>query len=373
MVLLKIITKSSVISKSLPFSYFGKLFTEAAHLKREQPLFIFYKNRIYIDPRFTIFAVMTHINSVKPLLIVVTGPTASGKTLVSSEIAQHFCTEIISADSRQLFREMEIGTAIPDSDLLSKVKHHFIHSHSINDYYNASRFEEEVIQKLHELYSKVDIVVLTGGSMLYIDAVCNGIDDLPPIDLEIRNNLIARFEKEGIESLRFELKKLDPDYYHEADLQNHKRLLHALEICLMTGKPYSSFRTHTRKQRPFGIIKIGLSASREILYDRINRRVDDMVNAGLENEARRLYPYRRNNALNTVGYREWFDYFDGFSSYDETIEKIKSNTRRYARKQLTWFRRDGEVKWFDLSETGQIIPYIETRLKILWKNHHHLY
>lgn len=310
---------------------------------------------------------MTQKNSDEPILIVVTGPTAIGKTSASIEIAKHFNTEIISADSRQLYREMHIGTAVPDLKELNQIKHHFIHTHSIFDYYNASRFEEEVLITLDGLFGQHKLVVMTGGSMLYIDAVCKGIDDLPVVDLEIRNSLIARFEKEGIESLRFELKKLDPVYYGEADLHNHKRILHALEICITTGKPYSSFRTNTRKERPFRILKIGLNTSRDILYARINRRVDDMVNAGLEDEARKLYPHRKNNALNTVGYREWFDYFDGLITYDEAIEKIKSNTRRYARKQLTWFKRDKEINWFDISETHKIIPFIEDQLKVIWK------
>jgi tRNA dimethylallyltransferase len=304
--------------------------------------------------------------AIQPILIVITGPTAIGKTSVSTEVARYFNTEIISADSRQLFREMVIGTAVPDAKELTEIRHHFIHSHSIHDYYNASRFEEEVLVKLTDLFSRHKLVVMTGGSMLYIDAVCKGIDDLPAINMEMRQQLIRKFETEGIESLRFELKILDPVYYREVDKKNHKRLLHALEICLITGKPYSSFRTNPRRKRPFHIIKIGLNTDRKVLYERINHRVDQMVAGGLEQEARDLYPFRQNNALNTVGYREWFEHFEGVTTASEAIEKIKGNTRRYARKQLTWFKRDEEINWFDLTETGKIIPFIESKTASLW-------
>jgi tRNA dimethylallyltransferase len=304
--------------------------------------------------------------AIQPILIVITGPTAIGKTSVSTEVARYFNTEIISADSRQLFREMVIGTAVPDAKELMEIRHHFIHSHSIHDYYSASRFEEEVLAKLIDLFSRHKLVVMTGGSMLYIDAVCKGIDDLPAVNMDIRQQLIRKFETEGIESLRFELKILDPVYYREVDKKNHKRLLHALEICLITGKPYSSFRTNPRRKRPFHIIKIGLNTDRKVLYERINHRVDQMVAGGLEQEARDLYPFRQNNALNTVGYREWFEHFEGVTTASEAIEKIKGNTRRYARKQLTWFKRDEEINWFDLTETGKIIPFIESKTASLW-------
>lgn len=309
---------------------------------------------------------MPEIQKNKPVLIVITGPTAIGKTKVSTEVAHYFNTEIVSADSRQLYREMSIGTAVPGQSELHGIRHHFIHSHSIHDYYNASRFEEEVTEKLKELFLSYNVVVMTGGSMLYIDAVCKGIDDLPAIDMQTRKNLIQKHKTEGIECLRFMLKKLDPDYYYEVDLKNHKRLLHALEICIMTGKPYSSFRTRPQKQRPFHILKIGLNTNRKNLYDRINLRVDQMIAAGLEEEARNLYPLRDNNALNTVGYREWFDHIEGLISKEEAIEKIKSNTRRYARKQLTWFKRDQDITWFDISESSLIIPFIELNLRNLW-------
>lgn len=298
----------------------------------------------------------------KPFLIVVLGPTAIGKTATGIKVAQHFDTEIVSADSRQIYREMKIGTAVPDEQTLNCAKHHFIHSHSIHDYYNASKFEEEALQKLDEIFRNHRVAVVVGGSMLYIDALCKGIDDLPTVDLQIRKQLIEKFEQQGIESLRFDLKRLDPDYYQTVDLRNPKRLLHALEICIMTGKPYSSFRTQPRKLRPFNIIKIGLNTDRAVLYERINRRVDQMVEDELEQEARMLYPFRHINALNTVGYKEWFDYFDGQMTYSETIDKIKSNTRRYARKQLTWFRNDPEINWFDIANESEIIPFIERKI-----------
>ena len=302
----------------------------------------------------------------KPILLVITGPTASGKTALSIDLAHHFGTEILSADSRQLYREMHIGTAVPEYHELMQIRHHFIHTLSIFDYYNASMYEQEVLQTLEGIFQHTRMAILTGGSMMYIDAVCKGIDDLPAVDPHLRMELTALFEREGIESLRIQLRMLDPDYYAEVDLQNPKRLLHALEICKMTGKPYSSFRTNTVRERPFHILKIGLNPPRDLLYQRINLRVDDMVEKGLEAEAGSLYPHRQNNALNTVGYREWFDYFDGLMSREEAIEKIKSNTRRYARKQLTWFRRDQDIRWFEPSEYKEIIPYIEQKTDVAW-------
>jgi tRNA dimethylallyltransferase len=295
-------------------------------------------------------------------LIVITGPTGVGKTEISLKIAGHFKTVIVSADSRQIFREMKIGTAVPSDIQLQQVKHYFIGSHSIHDYFNASRYEEEAIALLGRLFSSLEIVLMTGGSMLYIDAVCKGIDDLPDIDPEIRKELITQYEKEGIETLRFELKRLDPEYYKTVDLQNYKRLLRALEICRMTGRRYSEFRTNTIKKRPFHIIKIGLDTERAFLYERINSRVDKMVTDGMEEEARLLFPFRTLNALNTVGYQEWFASFEGKINREEAIGQIKSNSRRYARKQLTWFKKDPEMKWFDTSDEDLIIPWIENRM-----------
>ena len=276
-------------------------------------------------------------------LLILLGPTGVGKTDLSIDIAKYYNTEIISCDSRQIYKEMSIGTAVPDQQTLETIPHHFIRSHSIHDYFNASKFEIEVLEKLELLFQKKDIVLMSGGSMMYIDAVCKGIDDLPEVDEYLRRSLMERMEHEGIESLRNELKYHDPSYYDEVDLRNPKRILHALEICLMTGKPYSSFRINQPKKRPFNIIKIGLNRDREVLYNRINERVEAMFKEGIEKEAINLYPFRHLNSLNTVGYRELFDCFDGKITLEEAEEKIKANSRKYARKQLTWFRRDSEI------------------------------
>lgn len=295
-------------------------------------------------------------------LIVVAGPTGIGKTAVGIELARYFGSEIVSADSRQIFRELKTGTAVPSENELAVVKHHFIHSHSIHDPYNASRYETGAIELLESLFQKHDIIFLVGGSMLYIDAVCKGIDEMPDADPEIRNSLKLRFEQEGIETLRRQLKKLDPEYYTTVDLRNPARLIHALEICLMTGKPYSSFRSNPKKERIFDILKIGLDCNRERLHQRINNRVDKMVEEGLEQEARSVYPLKHLTALNTVGYREWFSFFDGDISREKAIELIKRNSRRYARKQLTWFRNDPQMNWFEPGQTDKIIAFIENRL-----------
>lgn len=296
-------------------------------------------------------------------LVVIAGPTGVGKTRVSLETARHFGTEILSADSRQMYREMRIGTAVPSMEELALVRHHFIGNLSISDYYNASRYEEEAIALLNRLFRRSPVVVLTGGSMLYVDAVCNGIDDLPTVDPLIRDQLLRQYHREGIGSLRELVRQLDPEYYRTVDPDNPKRLLHALEICMMTGKPYSSFLKREKKQRSFRILKCGLNMDRKSLYERINRRVDEMVAAGLEEEARGLLPFRSLNALNTVGYREWFSFFDGACTREETIAQIKSNTRRYARKQLTWFRRDQAITWFHPDETEKLITFIEKEIK----------
>jgi len=295
--------------------------------------------------------------------VVIAGPTGVGKTRVSLETARHFGTEILSADSRQMYREMRIGTAVPSMEELALVRHHFIGNLSISDYYNASRYEEEAIALLNRLFRRSPVVVLTGGSMLYVDAVCNGIDDLPTVDPLIRDQLLRQYHREGIGSLRELVRQLDPEYYRTVDPDNPKRLLHALEICMMTGKPYSSFLKREKKQRSFRILKCGLNMDRKSLYEQINRRVDEMVAAGLEEEARGLLPFRSLNALNTVGYREWFSFFDGACTREETIAQIKSNTRRYARKQLTWFRRDQAITWFHPDETEKLITFIEKEIK----------
>ncbi len=295
-------------------------------------------------------------------LLILLGPTGVGKTDLSIEIAKYFNTEIISCDSRQIYEEMRIGTAVPDQQTLQTIPHHFIRSHSIHNYYNASKFEEEVLERLELLFQAKDVVLMTGGSMMYIDALCKGIDDLPEVDDELRKSLMERMETEGIESLRNELRYHDPVYYNEVDLRNPKRILHALEICLMTGKPYSSFRINEQKKRPFKIIKLGLNRDREVLYNRINQRVDAMFDEGLEKEALNLYPFRNLNSLNTVGYRELFDYFDGKLTIEEAKEKIKANSRKYARKQLTWFRRDSEIVWFTPDKKKEIIAFADQQL-----------
>ncbi len=295
-------------------------------------------------------------------LIVLTGPTGIGKTTIGIKLAQHFKTDIISSDSRQIFKEMTIGTAVPDNNELVEIKHHFIQTHSIMEDFNASKYENDALNIINSIFASHEIVLLVGGSMLYIDAVCNGIDTMPDADPELRKSLKEKLENEGLESLRFQLKKLDPDYYNTVDLKNPNRIIHAIEICLMTGKPYSTFRTKNKRNRPFSIIKIGLNCDRKELHDKINSRVDQMIKAGLEIEARNLYRLKYLNALNTVGYREFFSFFDGETSREEAIELIKRNTRRYARKQLTWFRNDSEMNWFEPGQTNQIIKFIENHI-----------
>lgn len=295
-------------------------------------------------------------------LVVLTGPTGIGKSSTAVSLAQHFNTIIISSDSRQIFKEMRIGTAVPNQIELATVKHHFIHSHSIFENFNASKFEGEALNIINSAFTGNNIVLLVGGSMLYIDAVCNGIDIMPDADPEIRETLKEKFENEGLESLRLQLKMLDPEYYKSVDLKNPNRIIHALEICMMTGKPFSGFRTNNKRIRPFSIIKIGLDCDRNDLHKKINSRVDQMILSGLETEARDLYKFKYLNALNTVGYRELFEFFDGRSTREEAIELIKRNTRRYARKQLTWFRNDPEMNWFEPGQTNQIINFIENKL-----------
>ncbi len=297
----------------------------------------------------------------KKTLIVVLGPTGIGKTDLSIDIALKFNTEIISADSRQIFRELDIGTATPDSQQLHTVKHSFIKTHSIFDDYSAAKFEKEAIAKIEELFKHYDTLVMTGGSMLYIDAVCNGIDDIPDVDKEIRNELIERHKKNGIEELRLELKNIDPEYYSKADLKNHKRILHALEIYYSSGKKYSSLLTNPKKKRNFNIIKIGLNTDRQKLHERINKRVDIMIANGLMEEAKSVFGHKKLNSLNTVGYKELFQYFDGAISLDEAIELIKRNSRRYARRQITWFRKDKEINWFEPDDKKNIIDFIEEK------------
>jgi tRNA dimethylallyltransferase len=282
----------------------------------------------------------------KKNLIVLLGPTGVGKTDISIDLATRFNCELISADSRQFFREMKIGTAVPTENQINIIKHHFIQFLSVEEYYSSSLFERDVLDLLPLLFEKNNFVLLSGGSGMYIDAVCNGIDDIPDIESGIREKYIAKYKDEGIEGLRAALKLLDPEHYSKVDLRNYKRILRALEICDTTGLPYSSFLKKQKKERDFGIIKIGLERTRDDLYSRINSRVDDMMKMGLEEEARLLYRFRNLNALNTVGYRELFDFFDEKISREKAIELIKRNSRRYAKRQITWWGKDKDIKWF---------------------------
>jgi tRNA dimethylallyltransferase len=294
----------------------------------------------------------------KKTLIVITGPTAVGKTTLCMDIAKHFGIPIINADSRQIYRELKIGTARPTDEQTQAVRHYFVGTLSLDDYYSASLFEQQVLQLLDQLFLTSDFALLTGGSMMYIDAVCDGIDDIPTIDDETRRLMKQRLADEGLEALCEELRRLDPEYYEIVDRQNPRRVVHALEICTMTGKTYTSFRRRKRRQRPFSIVKIALNRPREELYERINCRVDQMMSDGLLEEARALYPRKELNALNTVGYKELFDYLDGRWPLEEAVERIKGNTRRYARKQLTWYKKDEQIRWFHPDDKESIIDYI---------------
>lgn len=296
-------------------------------------------------------------------LIVLIGPTGVGKTELSLRLAEHFHTSIVSADSRQLYADLKIGTAAPTSEQLNRVPHYLVGTLKLTDYYSAARYEEEALATLDNLFRQHDTVILTGGSMMYIDAICKGIDDIPTVDTETRELMLQRYETEGLEKLCAELKLLDPEYYRIVDLKNPKRVIHALEICYMTGKTYTSFRTQQKKQRPFRIIKIGLTRDRAELYDRINRRVDIMIEEGLLEEARSVYPYRTLNSLNTVGYKEMFNYLDGTWELSFAIEKIKQNSRIYSRKQMTWFKRDEEIQWFHPEQETEILDYINTKIQ----------
>jgi tRNA dimethylallyltransferase len=291
---------------------------------------------------------------------VILGPTGVGKTELCLRVAEYFHIPNINADSRQIFREIPIGTAAPTEEQQRRVKHYFVGTHSIDDYYSASNYEEDVMALLSEHFKSNDYALLSGGSMMYIDAVCNGIDDIPTVDEETRELLKRRLKEEGLEVLCKELKRLDPEHYEIVDRHNPRRVVHALEICLMTGKTYTSFRKNERKQRPFRIIKTALNRPREELYDRINRRVDQMMEDGLLEEAQSLYSKRELNALNTVGYKEMFAYFDGVWPLEEAVERLKGNTRRYARKQLTWYKKDPDITWFDINKntTEDLLSYL---------------
>lgn len=296
-------------------------------------------------------------------LIILLGPTGVGKTELSLQVAEHFGSPIISSDSRQLYRDLPIGTAAPTQEQMARVKHYMVGTLSLTDYYSASNFEEDVISLLSTLHQTIPTVVMTGGSMMYIDAVCKGIDDIPTVTQEIRDTLYKQFEAEGLAPILAELKEADPLHYEEVDRNNYKRVIHAVEICRMTGKPYSSFRTHIKKERPFRIIKVGLNRDREELCARINLRMDQMMRDGLLEEARQVYPYRHLNSLNTVGYKELFNYLSGEWTLDFAIEKIKRNSRVYARKQMTWFKRDPEITWFHPEETDRITSFLRQEIR----------
>ena len=292
-----------------------------------------------------------------------TGPTAVGKTDLCLDIAKHFDIPIINADSRQIYRELKIGTARPSDDEMQQVKHYFVGTLSLDDYYSASMYEQQVLNLLESLFKQKNYALMSGGSMMYIDAVCNGIDDIPTVDAKTREVLKRRLKEEGLNKLVEELRQLDPEHYEIVDRKNPRRVVHALEICYMTGKTYTSFRKAERKHRPFQIVKIGLNREREELYERINQRVDVMMQNGLLKEAEIMYGNRELNSLKTVGYKELFEYFDGHLSLEEAVDRIKGNTRRYARKQLTWFKRDSEIRWFQPDNRKQIIDYILSKAK----------
>lgn len=293
-------------------------------------------------------------------LFVIVGPTGVGKTSLCLKVAEHLNTVIINADSRQVFKEIPVGTAAPTKDERKSIRHFFVGNLHINEYYNASKYEQDVLKLLNILFKYKDNVIMSGGSMMYVDAVCKGIDDIPSVNDNIRKTLQERFDKEGLSGISKELALLDPDYYAIVDKNNHKRIIHALEICLSTGKPYSSFRKNTTKERPFRIIKIGLNMDRQRLYERIDLRVEQMIHDGLIQEALNVYEYKDLNALNTVGYKETFEYLDGLCTLDNAIFRIKSNTHKYCRKQLTWFRRDPNIHWFSPDNIEEIINYINT-------------
>ena len=296
-------------------------------------------------------------------LVVLLGPTAVGKTALSLELAEQLQTSIISADSRQLYADLKIGTAAPTPEQQERVHHHFVGILKLSDYYSAAQYADEVLTLLDTLYQKQDVALMTGGSMMYIDAVCLGMDDIPTIDVETRAKMWQHYDEVGLEGIQRELKLLDPDYYAIVDLKNHKRIIHALEVCYMTGKPFTSFRQRKQSERPFRIIKVGLNRERSELFNRINLRVEQMMQEGMLEEAMKVFPFRDLNSLNTVGYKELFKYLDGEWTLEEAVEKIKRNTRIYAKKQLTWFKKDMSIRWFHPDQRTDIISYINAQLK----------
>ena len=293
-------------------------------------------------------------------LIVITGPTGVGKTEATLRIAEHFNVPVINADSRQIFSEIPIGTAAPTVEQQQRVQHYFVGNHHLEDYYSASLYEQDVLNIINSQHTPISL--LSGGSMMYIDAVCNGIDDIPTILPEIREEMMRRLETEGLEQMCNLLRELDPEHWNIVDRNNPRRVIHALEICIQTGKTYTSFRSNTIKDRPFNIIKVGLNRDRDELYNRINQRVLDMIEEGMIEEALQVYPKRTLNSLNTVGYKELFEYLDGLTTLDEAIFKIQSNTRRYARKQLTWYKKDTAFQWFNPDNIEEILNYVHTMI-----------
>ncbi|WP_373731528.1 tRNA (adenosine(37)-N6)-dimethylallyltransferase MiaA [Bacteroides heparinolyticus] len=301
----------------------------------------------------------------KNLLIVVVGPTGVGKTDLCLRLAHQLETAIVNADSRQIFRELPIGTAAPTLSQQQEVKHYMVGTHSITDYYSAAMFENDALSAIENIFSEGhSTAILSGGSMMYVDAVCKGIDDIPTIDEGTRTLYKRRLQEEGLERLCEELERVDPAYYQIVDRRNQRRVVHALEICHVTGKTYTSFRVNRQKSRPFDILKVGLNIPREILYNRINRRVVQMIKDGLEEEAHKVYPLRHLTSLSTVGYREMFAYFDGQFTLEEAIERIQGHTRQYARKQLTWLKRDESIRWFQPDEWDEILQYVMSEMKL---------
>ena len=291
-------------------------------------------------------------------LIIILGPTAIGKTSISIKLAKHYNTQIISADSRQFYKELKIGAAPPSKKELSEVQHHFIHNLSVNEDYNVGKFEEDALRKIEELFKEKEKIIMVGGSGLYIDAICKGFDKMPDISEEIRNKVISLYKKKGIKFLQSELKENDPIYFNEVDIQNPQRLMRAIEVIYSTGKPFSNFRKEQVKKRSFNIVKIGLDINREDLYKRINKRVDIMIENGLLNEVESLLNHRNKNSLQTVGYKELFEYLDGKHSQEEAIDMIKQNTRRFAKRQISWFKRDETITYFSTSKIKKIIKFI---------------
>lgn len=296
-------------------------------------------------------------------LIVIAGPTAIGKTTLAIKLAKKYQTEIISADSRQFYREMEIGTAKPSTEELNAAKHHFINSLSVGDYYTVGDYEREALALIESLFNEHNVLILVGGSGLFINAIINGFDELPSSSVQTRQKLNDQFKNQGISYLQEKLKEVDPAFYNEVDLNNPQRLIRALEVYETTGKPFSELRNNTKKQRPFEIVQIGLDVDREKLYENINHRVDIMVDNGLIDEAKALISFRHLNPLNTVGYTELFGYFDGKLTLEEAIAQIKQNTRRFAKRQLTWFKKSAEITWFKPTQFDQIIHHVNTKLQ----------